>query len=58
MENVARFVPSYWYVKALEEVDRSGGNIGKAFLSMGIQICFAMVIVVVTFAVMKARKRD
>lgn len=53
---LARFMPTYWYVLAQDEIF-ANGSVGKIFGYMGIQLIFALVFMVISLVISKRHKR-
>jgi len=59
VQNIARFMPAYWYIQAISEIDRySGDSLPKILQCMGIELLFAAVIIVIGLAVGSARRES
>lgn len=55
---IAHFLPVYWYVKAITEIDHgSAMDTSQVFIYMGIEILFALAISMVALVVSKSRKK-
>ncbi len=59
VQTVAKFMPAYWYVNAINEIDKYSDNaLPNIFQSFGLELLFAAVIIVAALVITNAKRES